>query len=58
MGVLGNRRFVYIGYPKSLGHFLKSHISKITMHEGKFGTYLERKISGIFFDTKFIQLKR
>ena len=29
--------------PKSLRHFLKPHISKTTMHDGKFETYLEGK---------------
>ena len=40
------------GCPKSLGHLLKPHISKTTMHDGKFETYLERTNSGNYFDTK------
>ena len=41
------------GWPKSLGHYLKSHISKTTIHDGKFKTYLERENSGNYFDIKF-----
>ena len=41
------------GCLKTLGHFLMSHISKTTMHEGNVETYLERKTSENYFDTKF-----
>ena len=39
--------------PKSLGQFLKHHISKITIHDEKFETSSERKKNlGNYFDTK------
>ena len=45
------------GRPKSLGHFLRPHIFKTTMHDGKFETYLEReKKSGNYQDTKFTDI--
>ena len=37
---------------KSLGQFLKPHISKTTIHDGKFETYLERENLGDYFVTK------
>ena len=43
-----------IGCPKSLGHFLKLHISKTTIRDGKFETTLERKNAGKYFEIKFI----
>ena len=52
---IGNDNFDTI-----LGHFLRHHISKTTMHDGKFETYLDRKKkkkkkkpSGNYLDNNF-----
>ena len=46
----------YTGCPKSLGYFLKPHISKTTMHDETFKTYLERQNLSNYFDTKIDQI--
>ena len=48
-----NLHMICTGCPKSLGHFLRPFISKTTMHDVKFETYLERENSGNYSDTKF-----
>ena len=50
--LLATPQIVCIRCPKSLGQFLKPHISKTTVHNGKFETYLERKNMENYSDTK------
>ena len=40
-------------FSKCSGHFLKPPISKVTILDKKFETYLERENVGNYFDTKF-----
>ena len=43
-------------FPQNLGHFLKPHIFKTTMHDGKFETYLESKTWEIILISNLTQL--